>query len=667
MTETSLSGSAATRWSGRLIGPASILVFFWALAAPRAYDLWYYMRMGREILERGEIPHDVNFLALPNQIPRGYDINPEWGFGVLTQLVYSLAGSAGLAVLLALLITAIFTVVYAACRSTSMHPLWCLVWSFGGLWMIRGRFLLRTQLVTILCLGILVLVLLKAKNKRQYGLPWTILPFFVVWANLHPGVLSGVILLGAWTAGEFFHQVVLKHKTPVAWTTLLGATLLAFGATFIRPGGYLVYQFTYDLMSQRTLAKSLVVEMTPLTSDWWQSALGVFIGVVLLSFSLALLSGTARMSHALVTIAFIFLMFRHNRAVGELYTTVGPLVAASLMAAWPVLSDKYLGPVRRWWPRVETPLTALSALALAALLTVRLSTPRLFDLSLPTDWYPVYSTRFLQEHPVKGVLFNSYEFGGFLSYFDRKPYIHGMTGVYGDDLLQKHLDILASSKKRAELIAQDNITAFVLHYPTEVDSHRDLLTYLQDDPNWSLVFWDDASVVYQKRLTQTTEFRAVNPVLDDPFPTGDLVTARQELEGFVQSYPQVNKAWLLLAELNRRQQNYPAALTQLDTVLERRPDWYEPLLKRSSIRFNSGDTEGAVNDLTRAIRLAPDSPVAHFNLALALSKQANSISDEDPAKASKIAHRAREQAARALELQADFPGAQALYEALSGY
>ena len=55
------------RWADRkgsrlTIVPGLLLVFFGTLDSPRSFDLWYYMRMGKEILQTHSIPHHTNFL-----------------------------------------------------------------------------------------------------------------------------------------------------------------------------------------------------------------------------------------------------------------------------------------------------------------------------------------------------------------------------------------------------------------------------------------------------------------------------------------------------------------------------------------------------------------------------------------------------------------------------
>ena len=71
---------------------------------------------------------------------------------------------------------------------------------------------------------------------------------------------------------------------------------------------------------------------------------------------------------------------------------------------------------------------------LTYLLARQLFRPATFEFALNTQLYPLYCVSYLEEHPKEGVLFNSYEFGGYLAWRDLKPFISGMTGTYGANI-----------------------------------------------------------------------------------------------------------------------------------------------------------------------------------------------------------------------------------------
>lgn len=70
-----------------------------------------------------------------------------------------------------------------------------------------------------------------------------------------------------------------------------------------------------------------------------------------------------------------------------------------------------------------------------------------------------------------------------------------------------------------------------------------------------------------------------------------------------------------------KEQNYEAALNDLNTALERNPDFYEAYLSRATLNSGFGNREQALNDLNIALDKKPDYPAAFFRRGSILSAQ----------------------------------------------
>jgi tetratricopeptide (TPR) repeat protein len=91
---------------------------------------------------------------------------------------------------------------------------------------------------------------------------------------------------------------------------------------------------------------------------------------------------------------------------------------------------------------------------------------------------------------------------------------------------------------------------------------------------------------------------------------GDLEGARSDLDRALQNAPADPLAWLLSATLARRQGDMPRATREIAEALRRSPDDASVQLEAGNIAAASANEADARTAWTRAIELAPGSPVA---------------------------------------------------------
>ncbi|MCA9796511.1 MAG: tetratricopeptide repeat protein, partial [Candidatus Eremiobacteraeota bacterium] len=129
-----------------------------------------------------------------------------------------------------------------------------------------------------------------------------------------------------------------------------------------------------------------------------------------------------------------------------------------------------------------------------------------------------------------------------------------------------------------------------------------------------------------------------------------------ELEQARRLAPEAGKPLELQAELALGQDRLEEALALCQQGLKLHPDHYLFWLKEGAVLHRLGRSQEAVEALRQATRLAPDSPIAHFNLAVACVGMAKS----DPS----YLPEARRAARRALELDPAMQPARQLVEGL---
>jgi hypothetical protein len=101
---------------------------------------------------------------------------------------------------------------------------------------------------------VILLTLLDSRRGSGRDLPWIVAPLFVVWANVHPGFIAGLIILGAHTAGDLANAWTASD--PGRRADLLARShrslLLTFVCTLaplVNPYGYRLYVHMYSFLS----------------------------------------------------------------------------------------------------------------------------------------------------------------------------------------------------------------------------------------------------------------------------------------------------------------------------------------------------------------------------------------------------------------------------------
>lgn len=102
----------------------------------------------------------------------------------------------------------------------------------------------------------------------------------------------------------------------------------------------------------------------------------------------------------------------------------------------------------------------------------------------------------------------------------------------------------------------------------------------------------------------------------DALAVNDLSGARKNFQQFIQRYPQLPGAYLNLALIDYRQENYEQAEKLLEIALSLNPEQAVAFHIRGLIDQQQGRIKQARDNYLRAIELNPDYMNAHYNLAL---------------------------------------------------
>lgn len=413
------------------------LVAMGALLAPEN-DTFWHLRVGQDIWNARAIPRVDTYSFTANGSPY---TDHEWLSQPIFYLAYHYGGVPLIETLAAVVIAAVLMMTY---RLMTNRLLTRFVVMAAVLSIASAGWALRPQLFTLLALALLLTLLAR---ERYVWVP----PLFVLWSNLHGGVLLGNVVVGAALGAAGLRAISrrdgLERRRACVLALVFGASVLATAAT---PLGFRVYPFAIET-ARRSRALHIIewfvpVPPDPLAIGFWAVAI-VFLSVVVLRRR-SLWQGS--WSDWVLAAAALALL----PVAASSYRNVGPF----LVAAAPALGRVLGADARLRWPRrlrraatatsatpasVEHPrlnliiVVAAGAAALVLVASLWARAPRALG------WRPVSEGALAAIRQCPGPLYNHYNEGGYLMWFvpERPVYADSRQDLYPFDFLTQHFEI----------------------------------------------------------------------------------------------------------------------------------------------------------------------------------------------------------------------------------
>ncbi|HXI09788.1 MAG TPA: hypothetical protein VNK06_03200, partial [Thermodesulfobacteriota bacterium] len=201
MPHTCSEGPYQGRYIRYFLTAATLLfVFFLSFLKIEDYDIWYHIKTGEYIVRNLSIPTtDIfSYTAFGHRW-----VTHEWLSEVIFYLFTAAAGVNNLVFFKAAMITAVFgSYLFFLRNRVGIHVLAPVVAVAAVL--ARGRFFERPELFSYLLVAVFICLLEKIRtDERAPGRYFWVFPALMVfWANCHGGAIFGVVVTGAYAAGE---------------------------------------------------------------------------------------------------------------------------------------------------------------------------------------------------------------------------------------------------------------------------------------------------------------------------------------------------------------------------------------------------------------------------------------------------------------------------------
>ncbi|HXT60996.1 MAG TPA: hypothetical protein VN699_20320 [Pirellulales bacterium] len=212
-------------------------------------DIWWHLRTGQLIFERGEIPrHD--WFTYTN--PESAWIDLHWGFQLVAAGLWSLGGAAALVLVKSLLGAATFAVSLGASRGDATWRRTVGCW-LPSLLIFSGRNQVRPEMFSFLFLAITLAIIARVRERPR--LAWSLPVVQVLWVNSHGLFILGLVAWGCFLADAIVRRLRSdRRRAPQAprddFRLWVGVTLGMAIAALANPYGYRGALFPFTLLQR---------------------------------------------------------------------------------------------------------------------------------------------------------------------------------------------------------------------------------------------------------------------------------------------------------------------------------------------------------------------------------------------------------------------------------
>ncbi|MBS1494443.1 MAG: hypothetical protein JST55_13090 [Bacteroidetes bacterium] len=503
---------------------ALFIIFFTTFKISGDDDVFWHLATGKYVMETGHVPSQDIF----GYVTQGQEWMPfEWGWDVITYNIYKPFGYTGLSVFRTIIFLLIFLIYYLILRkfkvSATLSVFMFIVITFG----IIDRLTPRPHIISLLFFVLLLYLIISFRYFNRKNIYLYFIPLiFLVWANMHMGIIAGILLLGIYVITEvisYFSKSSLSTKeVPALDKKQLLLLIIIFAVSLlvmlINPNGFATYIYAYSHTKMKLLE----------TINEWRSPFDkMFSGFVGNIYKILVVGGAITLYYALkkkdlffalIYIGFAFYSVRAVRFTVDYIIIIAIFVTVAVNFIIINLRNRGVSTFISDKPVFKVALTIL-------LLFFTFSIPndnlylktleyyRISGFGINSDFIPTQMFDFMKENKITEIgehPLNHFGTGGYLvwNFPGTKNFIDSRN--LNDNIFNEYNGLI-SKKPGFEKKLNDYGIDYVLYLAPDLtrapqEMQSTIISYLsQKNDEWKLVFWDDKSFLFVRNIPKFKE------------------------------------------------------------------------------------------------------------------------------------------------------------------
>jgi hypothetical protein len=476
-------------------------------------DTGWHIRNGEQILKTMNLPRADYFSYTAHGRPW---FAWEWLSDVLMAVIHRYAGLNGIVLWANITFAVTFTLLFVWTLKKGGNIFVAVILSGLAGFAASIHWLARPHLFTMLLLLVWYIFLERFERsndpKSLYLLPLIML----LWTNLHAGFVVGLIVMLIYALGNLLRSLTCAEcdeqdkarSRAKTLTTVFGVCLLV---SLINPYGAKLHTHIIEsyissnhLMDNITEFRSpsfhvgvvkffelLILTATVVASISLRGFSFVEMGLLVFWTHMALLSARHIPLYALIVVPIVV---RHLTEYMESIEKVHDLKGwVQKVTGWFRGYSANITQFENQFRGVVYPILAVAILVLISLNHGKLFAIQVMDKNFDPDKFPVAASEFIDKLNMKGNLFTTDQWGGYLIYrfYPRYPvFFDGRSDMYGEEIMKDYLKLVNLEYDWKSVIDKFKIDWMLLPFDVPLPAA------LKDLREWKVVYDDHHAIIF---------------------------------------------------------------------------------------------------------------------------------------------------------------------------
>jgi hypothetical protein len=448
-------------------------------------DLPHHLAVGKYVLQ-GHLPPIVDIFSYTRN---GVPIAPhKWLSGVFFYLAYIIFDERGIVILSALLIATTFAMIYSdgVKRTGTRLPVFFLVaW---GASITSLHWISRPHLFTMLLFAVWLILNERLASGKKIAI-WLFPAIMLLWNNIHGEFIAGFLVTGATLAGWIWEYFFDRSNVDIKVGKRLGIVLASITVvTVVNPISFRALFTVANWLGNDYLMSHTIETIPPNFAD---PVFIILLAFIVFSIFLLVIKREKLPARMAVTLAGFSAMVLLSARNVHFYGIVAPFVLVSVFSKEMVVS-----PLKRFenlLEKIESQLRGIFWPVLTAVVGIILlaGTPLGNLEHFSSNFFPIQAVEWLKTHPQMGNMFNTFDWGGYLS-FELYPkqlvFIDSQGDVYGEAFIREYEQVVSLGTGWQDILAKYNINWALI--PPSLSLGTTL-----EDAGWTEVYKDTTAEI----------------------------------------------------------------------------------------------------------------------------------------------------------------------------